>query len=575
MGVTATDVRLGGWTVGAVVGRRPAGVARDAVHPGSGARAVLVVVDARFTDRMPPDAEQVARAAVIGSPAVLPMLDAGLLDDGTRWYATPAAPADVLDPASGCSPRRAATIAAGVATALAAVHTAGLVHGLIGPHAVVPAGGRHAGGAIGTTLLLDTGVAALLGDRAAQLAAASGVALPADRGQEADVYSLGALLLRLLTAAAPAGPALAALPPEMRGLLSAMLDEDPARRPTAGAVALRLAGLREGLLATAPIDLHRADRQPVTAERPAAAVPPAPVSRSVAAPVRPERATPAVPPPSLAPRPATGALRTPVTAASPTIAPRPMLEAAPSLWTGSLPVHRVDRSARRGRTLLLVAGGIGLAGLIVGVVAHLPTDRDAGVGAVAAAAQDGVLGVRPAAPDDLVTATATAGTARHRADAATSSVTAAAAPAFARPTTPVPSPLAASATSSTPSRNTTAPTTRSEQAPPSSAPPSSMPSRPAPASPAPSSATQSSSTPSSAPQSSSMPSSSAPSGSTPGSSTPSATASDSASSTPTASVAPAPSASSTPSAAAPTPSESATPDAGATADAGGGAPAAD
>lgn len=569
MGVTATDVRLGGWTVGAVVGRRPAGVARDAVHPGSGARAVLVVVDARFTDRMPPDAEQVARAAVIGSPAVLPMLDAGLLDDGTRWYATPAAPADVLDPASGCSPRRAATIAAGVATALAAVHTAGLVHGLIGPHAVVPAGGRHAGGAIGTTLLLDTGVAALLGDRAAQLAAASGVALPADRGQEADVYSLGALLLRLLTAAAPAGPALAALPPEMRGLLSAMLDEEPARRPTAGAVALRLAGLREGLLATAPIDLHRADRQPVTAERPAAAVPPAPVSRSVAAPVRPERTTPAVPPPSLAPRPATSALRTPVMAASPTaaspIAPRPMLEAAPSLWTGSLPVRRVDRSARRGRTLLLVAGGIGLAGLIVGVVAHLPTDRDAGVGAVAAAAQDGVLGVRPAAPDDLVTATATAGTARHRAAAATSSVTAAAAPAFARPTTPVPSPLAASATSSTPSRNTTAPTTRSEQAPPSSAPASSKPSRPAPASPA----------PSSAPQSSSMPSSSAPSGSTPGSSTPSATPSDSASSTPTVSVAPAPSASSTPSAAAPTPSESATPDSGATADAGGGAPAAD
>lgn len=548
MGVTATDVRLGGWTVGAVVGRRPAGVARDAVHPGSGARAVLVVVDGRFTDRMPPDAEQVSRAAVIGSPAVLPMLDAGLLDDGTRWYVTPASPADVLDPASGCSPRRAATIAEGVATALAAVHAAGLVHGLVGPHAVVPAAGRHAGGAVGTTLLLDTGVAALLGDRAAQLAAVSGVALPADRGPEADVYSLGALLLRLLTAAAPAGPALAALPPEVRGLLSAMLDDDPARRPTAAGVALRLAGLREGLLATAPIDLRRAVRQPVTAERPAAAVRTAPVPRPVPAPTQPQRAMPAVPPPSLAPRPATGALRTPVTAAPPIVPPRPMLQPAPSLWTGSLPVHpvdRVERPARRGRTLLLVAGGIGLAGLLVGVATHLPTDRDAGVGAVAAAAQDGVLGVRPAAPADFATVAATAGTARLRAAAPTSS--ASAAPAFARPTTPVPSALAASATSPKPSRTTPAPTKRAERTPASSAPSSSKPSSRAPSSSAPSS---------------SAPSSSAPSGSTPASSTPSVTPTVSASSTPTGS---APSASSTPSAAAPTPSESATPDASAAA----------
>ncbi len=556
-----TDARLGGWTVGAVVGRRPAGVARDAVHPGSGARAVLVVVDGRFTDRMPPDAEQVSRAAVIGSPAVLPMLDAGLLDDGTRWYVTPASPADVLNPASGCSPRRAATTAEGVATALAAVHAAGVVHGLVGPHAVVPAAGRHAGGAVGTTLLLDTGVAALLSDRAAQLAAVSGVALPADRGPEADVYSLGALLLRLLTAAAPAGPALAALPPEVRGLLSAMLDDDPARRPTAAGVALRLAGLREGLLATAPVDLQRAvrqpvARQPVTAERPAAAVRTAPVPRPVPAPVQSQRATPAVPPPSLAPRPATGALRTPVTAAPPIVPPKPMLQAAPSLWTGSLPVQRmerVDRPARRGRALLLVAGGIGLAGLLVGVAAHLPTDRDAGVGAVAAAAQDGVLGVRPAAPADLATVAATTGTARLRAEAPTSSSSAA--PAFARPTTPVPSPLAASATSRTPSRTTPAPTKRTERTPASSAPSSSKPSSRAPSNSAPSSA---------------APSSSAPSGSTPASSTPSVTPSVSASSTPTAS---APSASSTPSAAAPTPSESSTPNASAAAT--DGAPATD
>src|SRR5690348_2210266 len=62
VGIPATEVRFGGWTVGPVVGRRPAGVAREAVQPSTGAHAVLVVVDARFTDRMPPDAAAVGRA---------------------------------------------------------------------------------------------------------------------------------------------------------------------------------------------------------------------------------------------------------------------------------------------------------------------------------------------------------------------------------------------------------------------------------------------------------------------------------------------------------------------------------
>ncbi|TDS77106.1 hypothetical protein CLV52_2046 [Amnibacterium kyonggiense] len=505
VGISATVTGIGGWTVGPVVGRRPAGVARDAVHPGTGARAVLVVVDDRFTGRGLPDPETVARAAVVGSPLVVPMLDAGILEDGSRWYVTPAAPGPVLDPAAGCSPRRAASIVEAVARALAAVHAAGLVHGLVGPAAVVPATARHADRAVGTTLLLDTGVAALLGDRAGELAQAAGVSLPNDRGPAADVHALGGLLLRLLTAAAPAGPALAALPVPLRALLSSMLDEHPSRRPTADAVAQQLAGLREGLLATGPVELPRAVSAPV----PVVSAP-VPMQRAVTAPRTAVAPRVAVPPPVAAPH----------TAESPIVVPRATPAPAPSLWTGPVPVSTPDRPRRRrvGRALLL-AGGVGLAGLLVGVVTHLPLDRGRSDGAVAAAAENGVFAA-PATPAADTAASfgssgsvAPSGTASKTGKHAASSQRAAAPPAFARPTAKVPSPLAASATSPRPSRNTTPPSPR-PSSPVSSAPSSSIPSSSAPSSSAPSappaSAPPTSSDPAPATSASSAPSSSAP-----------------------------------------------------------------
>lgn len=582
MVVPATVVGFGGWTTGPIVGRRPAGAVRDAVHPGSGARAVLVVVDGRWTDRMPPDPEAVARAAVVGSPAVVPMLDAGLQDDGTRWYVTPVVPGPVLDPASGCSPRRAASIAEGVATALAAVHAAGLVHGLVGPQSVVPAAGRHAGDGPGTTLLLDTGLAPLLGARAADLATASGVQLPADRGAEADVYALGALLLRLLTAAAPAGPALAALPVELRSLLSAMLEEDPAARPGALAVARRLSALREGLTATGAVDLPVAQRvapasRPVPVDAVRAAAPPArttapsptptpalPVAAAAAAaPARTPAPAPAPAPIASAPAP----VRAPITRDAPTVLPRPLVDAAPSLRTGPVAVQASPRSAdraadlqparsrRRGRTVALVAGGVGLAGLLIGVVTHLPTGQDAGVGAVAAAADDGVLGLRPASdgadraagtgsavPVAAATRAASApGTGRHRAAPTASASSAPVSPAFVRPTRVVPSPLAASATSPTPSRNTTTAPSRPGSGTPSAPRPSGGTTSTSPSSSAPSSSTPSSSAPAGT-----TPSAPASSDPAPSTSEPSATSTPSDSGTPTSSDTPTPSDSTTP-----------------------------
>ena len=495
MGITTAVAGVGGWTVGPVLGRRPAGTARDAVHPGTGARAVLVVVDGRFTGRGLPDPETVARAAIVGSPSVMPMLDAGLLEDGTRWYVTPASPGPVLDPAAGCSPRRAATIVEAVARALAAVHAAGLVHGLIGPNAVVPAAGRHAGRPVGTTLLLDTGVAALLGDRTDDLAAASGVSMPADRGPAADVYALGALLLRLVTAASPAGSALAALPVPLRSLLSAMLDEHPSRRPTADSVAAQLAGMREGLLATGPVELPRSAPVPVQASAPApVARTQAPFARPVTAPGTIAAAPRPVPRVVAAPAPVPTSLaqvlaaretapqavvpapmRAPHTLESPIIVPRSAPASAPSLWTGPIRITQPVRPGRRRATrILLLAGGVGLAGLLVGVVTHLPLGHVEGDQAVAAVAADGGLSVADApSSGGAATSSATTSTAKHRAASTSPLLVAATPPAFVQPSRVVPSPLVSSATSTTPSRNTTAPVTVVSSSTPTSSTPSS------------------------------------------------------------------------------------------------------
>lgn len=449
MGIPAAVTGVGGWTVGPVVGRRPAGVARDAVHPGTGARGVLVIVDGRFTGRGLPDPETVARAAIVGSPAVMPMLDAGLLEDGTRWYVTPAAPGPVLDPAAGCSPRRAATIVEAVARALAAVHAAGLVHGLIGPDAVVPALGRHSERPVSQTLLLDTGVAALLGDRTDDLAAASGVSLPADRGPAADVHALGALLLRLVTAAAPAGPALAALPVPLRALLSRMLDEHPSRRPSADAVADGLAGMREGLLATGPIEMPRSAPAPLRSA-------PAPVPRPAEA-----AATPA---PVPAPVPA------PHTTESPIVVPRSSPAPAPSLWTGPITVRLPGRPGRRRvQRFLLLAGGVGVAGMLVGVLTHLPLGHQDEEQAVAAAGNSGFAAPATQSASGSTSASASGTTAPSASAASTSPrsgavALTATAPAFVQPVSVLPSPLAAAATSPTPSRTTTAPATHSGSA---------------------------------------------------------------------------------------------------------------
>lgn len=484
---------IGGWATGAVVGRRPAGPVRDAVHPGSGVRGLLVVVDERFTVAAPPDHDLVARTAAIAHPAIVPVLDAGLLEDGTRWYVTAAPPAPVLDAEGGCSPRRAALVAEGVARALVPLHAAGLAHGLVGAHTVVPVAGRHRDGGSGSTLLLDAGLAPLLGDGADALAQASGVVLPADRGPAADVHALGGLLLRMLTAAAPAGAALDALPVGLRSLLSAMLEADPAARPSALAAAARLAELQDGLPATAPIELPAAG--PAAVQRPAtgplpvqrattAAVPARrlsagaqPVQRTASAGTPVQRATTASRGTSAA-APAEGRVRVPAPLHAEAGAPQQgvLPSAAPepgrAMQAGSTPVVAASaaRRPRSVRRVLVATGGLGLAALLVGVVTHLPAGGDVGVHAAAAGTGDALTGAGPVAdrtpaPSSVATSPAAAGTpkaAKHRAEASAAAAAqvgapaaATAAPSFARPAAAVPSPLTAATGKPTPSRTAT------------------------------------------------------------------------------------------------------------------------
>lgn len=571
---------VGGWALGAVVGRRPAGPLREAVEPLTGRRAMFVLVDERFRPAAVPDQDAVIRAASVEHPGIAPMLDAGLLDDGTPWYVCDPLPGPVLDPDASRSPRRALVLAEDVAQALTALHADGVVHGLVGPLTVVPGGGRHGGE---PTMLLDAGVGALVGSTAAALAAACGAALPADRGPAADVYALGALLLRLLTSAAVPSAALAALPPDVRALVSSLLDPDPARRPTAGATAARLARLREQVPATGAVSVVPAPvRAPATVHTAAPAAPPAPIRARAPEPAP----APAVRDPMPAPA---GAFPPPVpvpaprTATSPILVPRVAPGMAPSLRTGpstviadpfprpvrtgaartgAAPLPRQRRGAAR---RILVAGGVvALGGLLVAVVTHLPSGQEAGVHAIAAGADDAVVGIGGAgdrsatAPtaSSLVVAPASGASTAAPGSVALQSVVPTPTPAFLRPVvTAAPlstargkAPRATTGSSATITPPTTSATAHPSTTPSSSTPPSSTPSSSTPSSTTPVSSSPSSSTPSSATQPpSSDPTATA--STAPATPTPT-TASDesaTASATPAASVSPTPSDSASPS----------------------------
>ena len=148
---------------------------------------------------------------------------------------------EVLRSEGPLPPRTAAALVAGILSGLAALHTAGLVHGDVRAENVLlasywrrltPGAGR----------LADPFVPGL-GSRTP--------ATPAD-----DVRAAGALLFELLTGRAPepsGRPAPLDVPPRLWNALAALLAEDPALRPTAAAAAGTLAGLVDSLAGLRPV----------------------------------------------------------------------------------------------------------------------------------------------------------------------------------------------------------------------------------------------------------------------------------------------------------------------------------
>ena len=202
---------------------------------------------------------------------------------------------------------RVVAVGTQVADGLAHAHAAGVVHRDVKPSNVML--GRD-----GRVWLTDFGIARLVGDTAHLTRTGMTIGSPAYlapeqvRGQEvgppADVYSLGLVLLEMITGrrAYPQAPTEAALarlttPPEIpeelptgwRTLLARMTALDPAERPTADRVARELRRLSDGEDATAVTAVMAAEAGPTRLlPQPA----PTEVPRAPATPSTRERADP-------------------------------------------------------------------------------------------------------------------------------------------------------------------------------------------------------------------------------------------------------------------------------------------
>ncbi|MEU0989714.1 bifunctional serine/threonine-protein kinase/ABC transporter substrate-binding protein [Streptomyces sp. NPDC005953] len=204
---------------------------------------------------------EVETARQVSSPWAVPVTAADP-DAPEPWLATAFVPGPSLAEAiaaHGPLPTRSARLlGAAIARALAAVHTAGLVHRDVKPGNVLLA--------VDGPRLIDFGIARSTGDTALTatdmvvgtpgfLAPEQAEARGAEIGPPSDVFALGCLLVYTVTGRLPFGtgavdallyrtvhddPDLSGIEHDLATLLGACLAKDPQQRPTAGQLAERL-----------------------------------------------------------------------------------------------------------------------------------------------------------------------------------------------------------------------------------------------------------------------------------------------------------------------------------------------
>lgn len=215
------------------------------------------------TGRVGDEARLLAR---LSHPGLVPVYDAGTDQAGRPWVVMELVDGETLADAVRRGPMassRVADIGARLAEALAYVHGEGLIHRDVKPaNVLLGSDGRVRLTDFGIARLVDAAKVTATGLTVGTASYLSPEQVTADPvGTAADVYSLGLVLLECLTGAREySGSAVevalarlsrppqvpAGLPAGWPGLLTAMTDRDPVRRPTCARAARDLHAIAEG-----------------------------------------------------------------------------------------------------------------------------------------------------------------------------------------------------------------------------------------------------------------------------------------------------------------------------------------
>lgn len=250
--------KVGGYQIIDVIGRGGMGVVYVAVHPTLDRKVALKLIrpdraaDPEFGRQFLKEGRALAR---IKSPHVVQVYDAAVDERYGLFLVMELVSGESLKekflPGQPVPERDAIILARDLARGIAAAHGSGITHGDVSPNNVLvePSGGRGPGFA----KLTDFGLAGFVGDDSVGI----GRGTPGYRSPEqvsgsvsfthtSDVYSLGAVLYRMLTGQLAFAdqpilfPSERKLPRPLRGLCQDCLAVNPVTRPSATDVAARL-----------------------------------------------------------------------------------------------------------------------------------------------------------------------------------------------------------------------------------------------------------------------------------------------------------------------------------------------